>query len=357
MVKKGGAEVLSKRIVYRFIYFVFLSLFFVGCETAPKEQWDPFKLVWPLPPEKPRIKYYDTLRTEEDVKPKKGIAQTLFGEERQFSLLKPYGVVVDDEGRVYVSDVGRVVVFDKKGQRLYFIGDRGVVKLMRPLGMFYDKKDKLLYVADSVLDRVIVFTLDGRPVREIGQKGELKDPGGVAVDSIRNRVYVTNTKNHVISVFNTEGYFIENLGERGVDPGYFNFPTQIAIDSEGNIYVVDTGNFRVQALSPEGKFIRQYGSLGVRFGQFARPKGIAISPQNYLFVTDAMFHGVTVFDKEGNLLLTWGSRGWAKGLFDLPAGIFIDNNNLIYVVSQWTAKVDIFQLITYPEDERPPQAK
>lgn len=329
---------------------IFIFIFLAGCASAPKEEWDPFKLVWPLPPEKPRIKYKDTLRSEEDVKPKKSIAESIFGAESQFALMKPYGVVVDDEGRVYVSDVGKIVVFDKKAQKIYFIGDRGAVKLLRPLGLFYDKKDKLLYVADSALDRVFVFDLRGNPLREMGQHGELKDPGGVAVDSVRNRVYVTNTKNHVISVFNTEGHFIENLGERGVDPGYFNFPTQIAIDSEGNLYVVDTGNFRVQVLTPEGKPIRQLGGIGVRIGQFSRPKGIAISPQGYVFVTDAMFHGVTVFDKDGTLLLGWGSRGLEKGLFDLPAGIYIDDNNLIYVVSQWTAKVDIFELITYPED-------
>lgn len=329
---------------------IFIFIFLAGCASAPKEEWDPFKLVWPLPPEKPRIKYKDTLRSEEDVKPKKSIAESIFGAERQFALMKPYGVVVDDEGRVYVSDVGKIVVFDKKAQKIYFIGDRGAVKLLRPLGLFYDKKDKLLYVADSALDRVFVFDLRGNPLREMGQHGELKDPGGVAVDSVRNRVYVTNTKNHVISVFNTEGHFIENLGERGVDPGYFNFPTQISIDSEGNLYVVDTGNFRVQVLTPEGKPIMQLGGIGVRIGQFSRPKGVAISPQGYVFVTDAMFHGVTVFDKDGTLLLGWGSRGWEKGLFDLPAGIYIDDNNLIYVVSQWTAKVDIFELITYPED-------
>lgn len=330
---------------------IFMFILATGCASPPKEEWDPFKLVWPLPPEKPRIKYKDTLRTEEDVKPKKGIAESIFGVEKQMALMKPYGVVVDEEGRVYVSDVGKIVVFDKKSQKMYTIGEGGPVKLLRPLGLFYDKKDKLLYVADSVLDKVIVFDLNGKPLREMGQHGELKDPGGVAVDNVRNRVYVTNTKNHVISVFNTEGYFIENLGARGSDPGYFNFPTQIAIDSEGNIYVVDTGNFRVQVLTPEGKPLRQVGGVGVRIGQFARPKGVGISPQGYVFVTDAMFHGVTVFDKDGTLLLGWGSRGWEKGLFDLPAGIYIDDRNLIYVVSQWTAKVDIFELITYPEGE------
>jgi len=327
----------------------------IGC--APKQEvskWDPYKLVWPLPPEKPRIKYYDSLKSEEDVKPKRSISETIFGALPRAILRKPYGVTTDEEGRVYVSDVGRIFVFDKKNHKLTFIGDRGVGKLIRPLGMFYDKTTKRLYVADSYLDRVMVYdTRTGRAVLEIGQKGRgnLKDPGGVAVDTVRDRVYVTNTKRHVISVFNTEGEFIGDIGRRGEGEGEFNFPTQITVDKEGNIYVVDTGNFRVQVLSPEGKFLRKMGSIGVRFGQFARPKGIAIDPDGHIYVTDAMFHGVTIFDKDGTLLLTWGSRGWERGLFDLPAAIHIDERGLIYVVSQWTGRVDIFQYISYPEEK------
>ncbi len=338
-------------LMRRLFIMLLIVLSLYSCASQPKDIWDPFKLIWPLPPERPRIKYHDSLKSERDVSPKRGLAEAIFGVAYEASLMKPYGVTTDDEGRVYVSDVGRIFVFDKKNNRLSFIGDRGPIKLLRPLGMFFEPKTGLLYVADSVLDRVIVFRKDGTPLIAMGQKGELLDPGGVAVDSIRNRVYVTNTKNHCISVFNTEGYFIENIGRRGTGDGEFNFPTQIDIDRDGNIYVVDSMNFRVQVLSPEGRFLRKMGGVGTRLGQFARPKGISISKYGHIYVTDAMFHGVTIFDNDGTLLLTWGARGWERGLFDLPAAIHIDENDLIYVVSQWTAKVDIFQFISYPEDK------
>ncbi|MBI5635033.1 MAG: 6-bladed beta-propeller [Nitrospirae bacterium] len=332
-----------------------LLLAALGCAPAAQGPvFDPFTLFWPMPPEKPRVKYYDSLTGEADVKGarKMSLGDVIFGApEVEFNLRKPYGVATDSEGRVYVSDVGGIVVFDKKNGNMRMIGNTGAIRLVRPLGLFIDKKNSLLYVTDGALDRCYAFTLDGKVIREFGQKNELKDPGGVVVDTERNLVFITNTKNHVVSVFDTEGKFIKNLGARGKEPGEFNFPTQIAIDNLGRIYVVDSGNFRVQIIDQDGKPIKEFGSIGMRHGQFARPKGIAVSPEGILFISDAMTHGMTVFDTDGTLLLTWGVRGWEKGMIDLPAGVHVDDKGLVYVVSQWTAKVDIFQYLTYPEDK------
>lgn len=323
-----------------------------GCAGVPdRPSWDPFTLIWPLPPEKPRIKYVGSLAGEADVQgEKRGWSETLFGATGElYQLVKPYSVTTDDRGRVYVSDANGIAVFDMNNKKFGVIG-RGVGKVIRPLGMFFDKKNNLLYVTDSASDKVIVFTPEGRAVMALGQKGELVDPGGVTVDSDRGRVYVSNTKRHVISVFDTQGNYIRDIGERGSDKGQLNFPAHITIDRQGNIYIVDLGNFRVQVFDPDGNYMRDIGGIGMAFGQFARPKGIALDPDQNLHITDAMFHGVTVFDNEGTLLLTWGARGTLRGLFQLPAGIHIDENGLIYVVSQWNARVDIFQYVRYPED-------
>lgn len=321
-----------------------------GCASAPeRSSWDPTKLVWPLPPDKPRVTYVGSLSSEFDVAPP-SFADTVLAEAVPAVMTKPFGVTSDSAGRVYVSDIGRVFIFDKEKGKLSFFGQKGGISLVRPAGMFYDKVNQLLYVADSSLDMVVVYDGKGSPVLALGQNRELENPGGVVVDAQRNRVYVANTRKHVITVFSTEGKYLEDIGERGVAALMFNYPTQIAIDKEGNIYVVDTGNFRVQVISPEGKFVREFGSVGITFGQFSRPKGIAVDPWGNVHVVDAIHGGVTVFNREGQVLLPWGARGTDLGLFAIPAGIHIDENAKAYVVSQETRRVDIFQLISYPED-------
>lgn len=331
-----------KRIISLFI----LTLTLISCSTVKPEKWDPSVLQWPEG--NPRIKYHSSLMSELDVIEKKEVIEKISGaEEKPERLLKPYGVTTDEDGRVYVSDTGRLFVFDRKARKLLFFEEPG--RLKRPLGMFYDKKDRLLYVADGESNRVFVFNREGKLLLEIGQHDELLRPGGVVVDSVRNRVYVTNTGMHTVSVFDTEGRFIGNIGTRGSEDGQFNFPTQIAIDSEGTIYVVDTGNFRVQVLSPQREFMvleKKFGTAGTAYGQFGRPKGIALDKEGNIYVTDALLHGVSIFNKEARLLLAWGKRGWKLGLMELPAGIHVDEEGFIYVVSQGNARVDIFQKVT-----------
>jgi DNA-binding beta-propeller fold protein YncE len=325
-------------------YPLILLIFLLSCSTmSTEDRWNPYSLQWPET--HPRIRYHSSLRGEFDVVEIKEPLKKITGEERiPVVLLKPYGVTTDDKGRVYVSDIGRICVFDRQEHRFTVFESPDMPR--RPLGMFFDRKDRLLYVADAELNRVFVYSEDGRVFLEIGKNDELLRPGGVVVDSIRDRVYVTNTGRHTISVFNTRGQYIGDIGVRGSGPGQFNFPTQIAIDHDGNIYIVDTGNFRIQVLGPgDGfmNFLSQFGSPGTGLCQFGRPKGIALDRDGNIYITDSLFHGVTIFSRDGKCLLTWGKRGWKPGLFEVPAGIHIDSNGLIYVVSQTNARVDVFE--------------
>jgi DNA-binding beta-propeller fold protein YncE len=70
----------------------------------------------------------------------------------------------------------------------------------------------------------------------------------VAVDSSDN-IYITDTNNHRIQKFSSEGDFISSFGSEGEGDGQFIEPEGVDVDSEGNIYVVDTGNSRIQVFS------------------------------------------------------------------------------------------------------------
>ena len=339
------------RLIYNrkiLIYLIcLLSFSFIIVSCAPQQvKKEEINLVWPLPPDKPRIKFLKIIRSTLDVGSETGFSEALFGVENVVRFNKPYGVTVDKDGKIYVTDIGRVFVFDLKNKEFDFIGDTpGVGQLKLPLGIAASDTGHL-YVADPAQGKVFVY-YKGRFAAAIGHAGELLKPTGVAVDDKRNRLYVVDTKKHHVVVYSTKDYSrIMTIGKRGMGDGEFNFPTNIAIDESGNIYVVDTANFRVQVFSPDGKFIDKHGKACDAPGCFARPKGIGIDSEGHIYVVDAAFDNFQIFDKKWNVLLFVGEAGAEPGKFSLPAGMYVDKRtDRIYVVSQLPGNLQIFQYL------------
>jgi hypothetical protein len=66
----------------------------------------------------------------------------------------------------------------------------------------------------------------------------------------------------------------------------FHYPTDIAVDKEGNIYVLDSGNTRVQKFGPDGKYVATIGRKGQGPGEFISPGGLDFDEDGNLVVTD-----------------------------------------------------------------------
>ena len=72
-------------------------------------------------------------------------------------------------------------------------------------------------------------------------------------------------------------------GSNGTATGQFHYPEGIGVDSrQGNVYVADTNNNRIQMFDDYGKFITTWGSLGTANGQFNHPEGITVVTHIYL---------------------------------------------------------------------------
>src|SRR5216683_1535259 len=67
-------------------------------------------------------------------------------------MMKPYGVAVSPEGRLYVADTAarRVFAFDMDAKTVSFVGESGAVRLTKPIGVAVDDRGTV-FVADGTL--------------------------------------------------------------------------------------------------------------------------------------------------------------------------------------------------------------
>lgn len=322
-------------------------------KAKDKKVGTPPLLVWPLPPETPRVRYLGAYHGSTDFSTKKpGRWKTaLLGNAVDLTpsdmLVKPYAVAVSPTGRIYVSDTAarRVFAIDPDKRSLTFIGDRGSSAFTKPVGVAVDTTGAV-FVSDATLKRVLEFDPDGGFIRAVGGEGELESPAGLAIDRARRLLYVVDSGRHQIVVYSiADGSRVRTVGKRGGEDGEFNFPTNVCVDSAGLVYVADTLNFRVQIFDANGVFVRKFGTLGDAPGTFNRPKGIAVDSEGHVYVADSAFANVQVFDAEGQLLLFVGHGGGESGEFFLPAGLYIDERDRIFVADQGNSRLQVFQYL------------
>ena len=317
-------------------------LLLVSCAKPYKEQIP--EMYWPMPPAQPRVKFLDMIIGSIDVtRHTEGRFSTLlFGEGGEAKFLKPNFIAVKNN-IIYVTDLVGIHVYDYKRNkyRLYASG------LSRsPTGIDVDSKGNI-YIADSGSRNIFILDKNGKTKKKISDKKKFSYMGGVFVDEERGRFFVANTKKHNIEIFDLDGQHLFTFGEQGNGPGYFNYPYDVAVDSEGDIIVLDSGNFRVQIFDSEFNFIREFGSVGTTPGQFARPKSLDISSDGHLFIVDAAFGNFQIFDKKGRVYLSVGNTGMLHAEFLLPMGIAIGEDDRIYVVDQLNRRLQVFQYLTY----------
>ncbi len=331
------------RFARKLLFVLAGAVILYGC-AKPNPHGDIF---WPPPPDEPRIKYVRAHRGTADFSKTGVAASIILGEASSTNLGKPIGVHVDNQGKVYVSDTARsdVFIFDPKNSVVTSLSAMGTKIFYKPIDLATDDSGRM-FISDTQLDSVTVLDQTGKVLSTLKPEIPFQQPTGVAVDNTNRKVYVVDTHTHDIRVFDLDTLEpLTTLGKRGKEEGDFNFPSYITVDREGDVYVVDTMNGRLQIFDSEGRFIRAFGQFGDAPGMFARPKGIAIDSEGHIYVVDAAFNNVQIFNKEGRILLGFSGYGSYRGQMILPADIAIDDEDYLYVVDSWNARVNVYEFL------------
>ncbi len=331
---------------------LFLSV--SGCTASRLDEaaWQDKRLgaVWPQAPEKARVRLLQVIRGPRDVvEASSGVVRKVFdyiaGNKEDFiDFYTPQCIAADGNGLIYIADpsIGIVHKYNLAAKEVQYIFQGGEKKLGSPVGVALDG-DGNLYITDAQHAAIFKYSPDGEFLRELDGKGNLRRPAGIAIKSNGDKLVADALANKVF-IFGKDDVF------KGELPGAdftetFNRPTYLAVDKLDSVYVTDTMNFTIRVFDAQGKYVRSQGEIGDVPGAFARPKGVALDSDRNLYVLDSIFGNFQIFDPSGQLLLYVGQEGVLPGEFMLPSGIFIDRHDRIYVSDTFNHRIQIYQYL------------
>lgn len=326
-------------------------------------------IVWPNPPAIARIRYQAFFAAQKlptnDKSKKASWMDRLAGAQAAndpakvlYQLGEPYGLAVDSKNNVYVADqkVGAIFVFNTETRDTELIKNRVHAHFARIIGLAMDDNDRL-FVSDPGLKHVLVFNAK-HEAEDVITDG-MVSPGGLAIDTENRLLYVTDIEQDLVLVYDADSLkLLRKIGTPGhnhelTTPGDFARPAGVAVDQEGNLYVADTLNNRIEIFDGDGKFIREFGKAGDGPGYFSRPKGVAVDSDNHIWVTDGMQDRVHVFNQEAQLLISFGGHGLLPGQFQGLVGIAIDNKtNRVFTSEIFPGRVQQFRYVTDAEADQ-----
>ena len=275
-----------------------------------------------------------------------------------WQLLGPYGIAIDSKGQVYVADqkVGAVFIFNTETHDATLIKNGTDAHFGWINGLAIDDGDRL-FVSDGKMHRILIFG----PSHDVqGQIVEgLVDPVGLAIDKENRLLYAVDEQLDQVFVYDADSLkLLRRIGSAVTaakkhsltTPGDFAAPTNVALDNDGNVYVTDTLNSRVEIFDADGHFISTFGKAGDGPGYLFRPKGIAIDSDGHIWVADQYQDRVQVFNRDGQLLTYIGdTHANGPGQFKALVGIAIDKQNRVFTTEQYPGRMQMFRYITDAE--------
>ncbi len=258
---------------------------------------------------------------------------------------------IPDDGLYAVTDIDNDLIYRGKKRDVFNKYNKIENKLRKPKGLCV-LNDGNIIVADTGNNRLQFISPSGINEYQFGVKGkdisQFNALEGVAVNQ-QGYVYVADTQNHRIQVFNKDGIYMSSFGEKSKEsnkraaPGTFLKPKELVFSTKDELYVLDSGNKRVQVFDQEGQYVREIGGSADDV-QFITPIDIAMDEKDYLYVADQGKHAVIILDQAGKEVLSFGSNG--KGPSHFPRLTSIDSSQgKIYVSDYLIAEVKVFDFL------------
>jgi sugar lactone lactonase YvrE/uncharacterized protein YegL len=225
-----------------------------------------------------------------------------------------------------------------------------------PIGGSTGSPDRMVWVVDPVGHVAVGIPLapDGRTgtLQVLGETdvsgsddAHFSAPGGIAADTA-GLVYVSDTDNHRVQIFDADGLRLATIGQSGVAglaAGQLNHPARLALSTDGRLFIADSGNHRVVAYDVRNPAapveVASYGQAGAAGNgndQFRAPMGVAVDA-TFLYVADSGNGRVQLIQRSDGKYwrtldgATPATCGGVGGAWDYPTDVALDQSGNVYV--------------------------
>ena len=269
----------------------------------------------------------------------------------------------DGSGNFYFTDprVGSLYIYDST---LYLTHE--IKGLDKPLAVAVNDEAQI-FIGNDGRDNIEVYDpADGNMLAIFGE-GLVQMPTAITFDADGN-IYVTDSRDHNIKVFDTAYNLIRTIGSNGEGFGELNFPmdTEIITWNDGGtmvqeVVVADQGNKRIQFYDIEGNYLYSISEMeppppppGVQCGwfnpdpeclapEFGQLQALSVDSSGNLHALDMSQGSVLVLNPAtGAFVRAYGEYGAGPGFLKLPMDVLVSSSGGAIVTSGDRSRIEVF---------------